>query len=231
MKKESLTPTESRILSIASSKVGKIIKLFGEGTPYLNTVYTGIVGGIEKKNLIIFMQDWSEKYLDEKIDEKNKQQAELVAHAVLKSIRCAHDKQVKEIINILANAFDGKIETYADADDLINIITELSTNEAVVLKNIYDIVYSKKENQERRKKSGELTIIVNDAYADVAEITAEVKCLKNRMSFYVGRLVGKGLIVEKGNQTIDDIGSEITKYTVTQVGDMLIKFSSSVVDN
>jgi len=231
MTKESLTPTELIISSIDSSKVGKIIKLFWEGTPYLNTMYTGIVGRIEKKNLIIFMQEWCEKCLDEKIDENNKQQTELIAHAVLKSIRCSHDEQIHRIINVLINRFNGYIESYDDAEDIINIISEMSVNEAVVLKTIYDIILEKQNAQEKCKKTVGISVVATDVYADISRISAKTGRLGSKIDFYMGRLLGKGLIREKRDETWGGVGSDAKWYVSTEVGKMLIDFAYKHVDN
>lgn len=211
LKKENLSTIEKRILKFNDSKLSKIMKVGVEilGVPCLNMVYSEIVGGIERKKLLTFQQIWDENDLDFELDENNKSQVELVEHAILKSVRCSKEGQIRKIIAILKSSFKGNIISVNDAEDLINVISELSENEAVCLAKIYKVFENIKGNKEI-KKYGE---------KDIIDIPQDKKV------YLFNRLAGKGLIYEKTGAIYDYAGGD---FFPTKLGETLFKSIQSL---
>jgi len=222
-----LSKSEEIISNLSKSKIGKVFNLIMEGTPYVNIVYSGIVGGIEKKKLLLFLDAWMNKKIDDRFDENDHQQIELMNHGILKSLRCNKDGQIQQIVNILNWKYQDEIESFNDAEDLINIVSELSGNEARVLERIYAIFKGKiavEEEKKARKPRGQITVTKRGTiYVSQAEIESEISAFKERLDFFLGRLEGKGLIKEKSLDTFDDLDNEAKKYIVTFTGNMLFQ--------
>lgn len=233
-----LSTVEKILGDISESKIGKVFKLFLEGTPYVNTVCNGIIGNIEKKKLIVYFQEWTNKKLDDKLQESNERQIEVVTHSILKSIRCSRDGQVRQIIAILKGTFDGNINSFDEAEDLINIVSELSQNEAIVLKKIYELVPKGKLvdymepaensiNTSQMDKNGQINcdmpcfVTLQPQTISIKQILKVLSEFSSSLAFYLGRLVGKGLLRKASIETFDDIGDK--KYQYTYMGKKLFE--------
>jgi len=223
---------EEKILALHNSKFGKMVRILWEGVPVVSTMYNSIIGGIEKRNLLVLIENLIDKKIVEYINNNeldDEKWSELLQHAILKTLRCSKVGQIKQIANILSGKCSSKIETFNDAEDLINIVSELSENEANVLGQIYDIFKKKtkaKEEIKSRRHPGEITVTVFDMYVTWAEIESELPAFKERLDFFIGRLEGKGLIKEKLSVTHADIGNADDgnkKYIVTFTGNMLFR--------
>ena len=210
-------------------KAGKLFKLLSPSLPiigpYMNTIYTSIVGNIEKKNLCNFIMGWVNRELDEKFDEQNTKQVQLVTHAVLKSIRCSHNAKIERILDILCGAFTKQV-TY-DCEDLINIMAELSENEAIILRDIYIKApkFDTKDNPD-----------VNIALEYGMDISRKVKLYmhdiiklvpqyNDTLYFYLNRLVGYGLLMQ-GQEMLH--GGDGRFYSHTEMGCRLFSTLNTV---
>ena len=200
-----LTLMEQNILKF-DKKVGKLLRILSIPLPCVNMIYEDIVGNIEKKQIIKFMEGWVLRKLDEKFEENNKESKELLTHAVLKTIQCSHEAQIERIIDIIAS---DSIQDNLLKEDLISIVAELSENEAIVFNMVYDV---HKDN-------------INDYLAEKGvyakkEITFnEIEELYNISSqllpLYLNRLVAKGLLLE---DTRGRFSSNDKFYNYTQLG-------------
>lgn len=207
-----LTGTEKTILEFKKSKLGKIFEITAEEIPIINSVYNGIVGSIERKNLLITVNEMIDRKIDGKINFNNKEEIEFLSHVILKSIRCSKENQVKRIVDILQGKYDGTIKSFDDAEDLINIISELSENEAKVLKDIGDI----------HKKRGENSLVY---IKDINSYEGNENI--DKIFFLCERLSGKGLL--QINTVAGFIDSKQTQkenminksYLITEVGLLL----------
>ena len=76
-------------------KLGSVAFSTAIGAPVagsaFNILYSGIVDGIEKENFQRFVIGYIDKEIDEKFDEHDKKQVEIVKHAVLSSLKCSHE--------------------------------------------------------------------------------------------------------------------------------------------
>ena len=168
-------------------KCGKLLKLGAVtfstaiGVPLagsvFNTLYSDIIGGIEKKNFQRFMIGYVGKEIDKKLDEHDEKQVEIVKHSILSSLRCSHEAKIERILEILSSSLDKSLPI-AEAEDLMNLVVELSENEAIVFREVYD------------------NFSDNHTKFSVKNIIEYLPNYNDNIDFYLNRLVGKGLLQE-----------------------------------
>lgn len=153
---------------------------------------------VELKNRQMNMEDFLNKV------EQSQEWEELVQHAVVKAIRCSKQQQIRLIVDILQGKYEADNEnsmSFGDAEDLINIVSELSTNEAQCLREIYQYCNNNQNDDFTYK----------DMHSDI-----------DKTMFWVGRLNGKGLIrknEEKGQPI------RANRFILTEAGKSLCKVS------
>lgn len=200
-----LTSLEQSMLNF-EKKAGKLLRILAIPFPHVNLIYDGIVRNIEKKQLIKFMECWVSRKLDEKIEENNKENEELLTHAILRAIKCSHEAQIERITDIIASDF---IKNNLLKEDLINIVAELSENEAIVFNKIYNV----------HKDNMNDYLAEQGVYARKELTFNEIGKLSNiptqLLPFYLNRLVAKGLLLE---DTQGRFASNDKFYNYTQLG-------------
>ena len=200
--------TSEKFLLTIDKKIGKLLRL-GAITvstalsvpavgAMFNVMYNGIIGGIEKKNFQIFIEDYVNKNIEEKFDENNQKHVELIKHAVLSSLKCSHEAKIKRIVDILSNSLEKSNLSENEGEDLINIVAELSENEAIIFNEIY--------------KNYSTIDIKEDIRIYVSEVIKIVPKYNDNIEFYMYRLMGKGLLREvdmilRGGQKIYNLTS------------------------
>lgn len=216
--KGTLSAIEENILKFNNSKLSKIMKVGVEviGIPVVNMMLSELVGGIERRKLLEFQQIWNENNLDVELDENNKSQVELVEHAILKSIRCSKEGQIRKIIAILKGSFEGNIISVNDAEDLINIVSELSENEAKCLVEVYNVFGKMPEPTKVNEEKG-----IKDYGRGTIHGVSE-----NQRVFLLNRLAGKGLVREKTGASFGYAGGT---FLSTAMGETLFNSIDSII--
>lgn len=213
------TELENKILELHKSKFGKIYRIFAENIPVVNMIYNDIVAGIEKRNLLVFINALIDKKITDFINSNevdDNQWTILLHHATLKALRCSKEGQIKQIINILQGKCENKIESFNEAEDLINIISELSEDEAMIMAKIYGkIMFGVNgiPNDYELIKPGEAGVV--NAYRFFSEQTLlnSVPNYNKSLRFYIERLKGKGLLQEKSVETYGDLEEKSYRFT------------------
>ena len=172
-----------------------------------------------------FIMGWVNREMDEKLDENNKKQVQLVTHAVLKSLRCSHDAKVERILDILCGAITKQV-TY-DCEDLINIMAELSENEAIILREIYTKAptFDTKDNPDVNIALEYGMDISQKVKLRMYDIIKLVPQYNDTLYFYLNRLVGYGLLVQ-GTEMLH--GGDGRFYSHTEMGCRLFSTMSSI---
>ena len=163
-----------------------------------NTLYSDIVGGIEKKNFQQFMIGYVDKRIEEKFDEHDEKQVEIVKHAILSSLRCGHEAKIERILEILSGSLDKSLPI-AEAEDLMNLVVELSENEAIIFSKIYFNFGDKVEDIDRAKEVAGNDYVIpgsNHVNFSTKDIVKNLPNYNDTIDFYLNRLVGKGLLQE-----------------------------------
>ena len=204
----SLVNKSKRILPEINKKYGKILKLgslgisTATGFPVVgsifNTLYSDIVGGIEKKNFQQFMIGYVDKRIEEKFDEHDEKQVEIVKHAVLSSLKCSHEAKIERILEILSGSLD-KFLPIAEAEDLMNLVVELSENEAIIFRETYCNFGGEIEDIDRPKEIAGNDYVIpgsNHVNFSTKDIVKNLPDYNDTIDFYLNRLVGKGLLQE-----------------------------------
>ena len=155
---------------------------------HLDAIYTHFENGFKEKHLI------------EKINVNNERQVELLTHAWQSVLRCDKIVKAEKILDILSDTFDKRNISERTAEDLINLVIELSENEAIIFTEIYK-TYSTIDTKK-------------DIRIYVSEVTKIVPEYNDNIDFYMYRLMGKGLLREvdvilRGGQKI---------YNLTSIG-------------
>lgn len=214
---EGLTKAETIALKAETNSSVRIIRALIPMIPIVGGVASGIdklyefwIKDIETKNTEIYIKNIDEKKILEKIEslQEDDRWDELIKHGFIKSLRCNKEGKIRRIVDILNGKCEDKIKSFNDAEDLINIVSELSENEAVVLQKIYNVYAQKSESEDSIIESNE--IMDND--------------IGKWLDFLCGRLVGKGLIKEVAISwsTPDDVATSTNKkYELTNVGILL----------
>lgn len=134
----------------------------------------GILRKIEADNTVILLKEYIDSRIDEKINPDDSRMKELIYQAFLSASRCHTEKQIRRINDILCSKAKKEILSYDDAEDYINVISELSTDEAVFLVAIYQ--WFKSKHKLMRKD------------ASAMDVPHE------KVDYFLNRLEAKGLI-------------------------------------
>lgn len=207
MKNGLVNKFEEFLLEI-NKKCGKILKLGSVGIStatgfpvvgsIFNTLYSDIVGGIEKKNFRQFMIGYVDKRIEEKFNEHDKKQVEIVKHAVLSSLKCSHEAKIERILEILSGSLDKSLPI-AEAEDLMNLVVELSENEAIIFRETYCNFGGEIEDIDRPKEIAGNDYVIpgsNHVNFSTKDIVKNLPNYNDTIDFYLNRLVGKGLLQE-----------------------------------
>ncbi|WP_196603442.1 hypothetical protein [Pectinatus haikarae] len=199
---------EESILKLTNGKCGKLFKIGAIGlvaaipdiapaVALFSAIGESCIKNLEQQNLFYLAEAWADKNLDEKFDEGNNAQVELVTHAVFKAIRCSKKKQIYRIADILNGNFSNQLG-YDDAEDCINIISELSENEAIILFKIYNSFRSQDSPDYSKPLTKPFEMSINQfELLDESNLIRIVPEFSDNLNFFLGRLSGKGLLKEE----------------------------------
>jgi len=183
-------------------KLGSVAFSTAIGAPVagsaFNILYSGIVDGIEKENFQRFVIGYIDKEIDEKFDEHDKKQVEIVKHAILSSLRCGHEAKIERILEILSGSLDKSLPI-AEAEDLMNLVVELSENEAIIFRETYCNFGGEIEDIDRPKEIAGNDYVIpgsNHVNFSTKDIVKNLPDYNDTIDFYLNRLVGKGLLQE-----------------------------------
>lgn len=199
-------------------KLGSVAFSTAMGAPVagsaFNILYSGIVDGIEKENFQRFVIGYIDKKIDEKFDEHDKKQVEIVKHAVLSSLKCSHEAKIERILEILSGSLDKSL-SIDEAEDLMNLVVELSENEAIIFSKIYFNFGDKVEDIDRAKEVAGTDYVIpgsNHVNFSTKDIVKNLPNYNDTIDFYLNRLVGKGLLQEN-NRIIQSEPGKIYQFT------------------
>ena len=118
------------------------------GIDMLYAAGEGIINHIEVQNLKVFLQEYIDRKIDDCIVPEDQEEREFITQAITKSLRCSKEAQVKRIVDIVQATLESDELEFDEAEDFINIVSELSEREAVLLARVYNhftsnLVYSK----------------------------------------------------------------------------------------
>lgn len=137
----------------------------------------GIISQIEMQNMKVFLEEYIDRGIDDCLRIEEKSEQELITLAITKSLRCTKDSQIKRIIDIVQETLENDEIKIDEAEDFINVVSELSEREAILLARCYkyfaDGLHSK------------FTI-------DNKEIFGNLK--RDSWDYLLNRLEGKGLL-------------------------------------
>lgn len=150
----------------------------------------GIINQIEMQNMKTFLQEYINRKFDDYVDPKDQSERELLIHAIMKSLRCSKESQIKRIADIVQEALENDKFQINEAEDFINVVSELSENEAVLLTKCYNY------------------IMTNPSYPKFTIENKEIfeGLTLNSCDYLLNRLEGKGLLnSEPSAMSLEDI--------------------------
>ena len=150
----------------------------------------------KERNLKVLVEQCSQKSIAEKFDKDNQAHCEIVIHAVMKALDSSHKAKIVRISEMLSQALNNP-EELRRAEDFINIISELSENEAICFGEIYRefaVHPSDEEDPDKDLKNYGEDVIKNMERDDRV--------------YLLGRLAGKGLIRERTMSTWEYRGGD-----------------------
>lgn len=206
-----LTRTEENVLKINNNSLVQILRAAASQIPIvggIDSLYSDFVKEIEEKNFIIYIRALIDKNILERIDQlkETEEWNVLLEHGAIKSFRCSKNGQIHKIVDILKGKLDGEIESFNDAEDLINIISELSESEGKCLFEAYRNL----RNNNLLKNNGE----------DIKNIPVDQR------EFLLIRLVGKGLLkIDPASQPVSGC---VTDFSPTNMGKKLFSTLSQL---
>lgn len=159
-------------------------------------VFDSVRDQIKERNWKIFIKEYMDKSLNEKFDRDNQAHCEIVIHAVMKALDSSHEAKIVRISEMLSQALNNP-EELRRAEDFINIISELSENEAICFGEIYRefaVHPSDEEDSDKDLKNYGEDVIKNMERDDRV--------------YLLGRLAGKGLIRERTMSTWEYSGGD-----------------------
>lgn len=150
----------------------------------------GIISQIEMQNMEVFLQEYIDRKFDDYIEIEDKAKRELMIHAILKSLRCSKEAQIKRIVDVVQETLENEEIQIDEAEDFINVISELSEREAILLARCYKYFSD-------NPSSPKFTIKNEDIFGNIS---------KNNWDYLLSRLEGKGLLnSEPTAASMDDI--------------------------
>ena len=108
------------------------------GIDMLYAAGEGIINHIEVQNLKVFLQEYIDRKIDDCISLENQEEREFIIQSITKSLRCSKEAQVKRIVDIVQATLKNDEMKFDEAEDFINIVSELSEREAVLLASVYN---------------------------------------------------------------------------------------------
>lgn len=157
----------------------------GVGMAYIAA--DGIINHIENQNMVKALKEYVERRIDEKINVDNTEEIELIKIAILKSLRSSKDAQIKRIMDVVQATIEGKRISCNQAEDFINVISELSERGAILLVNSYKYFDS--------HMSPKFTVSNVEAFGDLS---------KDSYAYLLNRLEGKGLLQSESTTASGD---------------------------
>lgn len=107
--------------------------------------YNGITNYFGCKNLKRFMQEYYDRKIEDRLDKHDAKQMEILRLALLSALPCKKEDRIADIVAILLGVCQKQIEPL-EGEDLINVVAELSDNEAMLLREAYRVFEEKERN-------------------------------------------------------------------------------------
>ena len=200
---------KDKAFELIGGPIGDIAKLaLSYQAPLTIPVFDCVRDLIKDRNMRVFAKECAEQAVEEKFNQHNQKHCELVMCAVMKIMDCSHEAKIVRITEVLSRALSNS-EELLNAEDFINIISELSENEAICFGEIYrefTLHPSDEEEPERDLKN----------YGE--EIATNIE--RDDRVYLFGRLAGKGLIRERTMSTWDYQGGD---FYATRIGEKLYR--------
>ena len=117
---------------------------------------------------------------------------------MVKSLRCSHEAKIERILEILSGSLDKSLPI-TEAEDLMNLVIELSENEAIIFGEIYCSFSNRVEDIDRAKEVAGTNYVIpgsNHVNFSTKDIVEKLPNYNATIDFYLNRLVGKGLLQE-----------------------------------
>ena len=181
-----MAKASNKALALLGGHPGDLLKLVlscvaPAAVPFLDYIRDRV----RERNLKVLVEQCSLKSIAEKFDKDNQAHCEIVMHAVMKALDSSHEAKIVRISEMLSQAL-GNSEELRRAEAFIDIISELSENEAICFGEIYRefaVHPSDDEDQGKDLKNYGEDVIKNMERDDRV--------------YLLGRLAGKGLIRER----------------------------------
>ena len=202
-----LMKAKDKAFELIGGSIGDIAKLaLSYQAPLAIPVFDCVRDLIKDRNMRVFAKECAEQAVEEKFNQHNQKHCELVMYAVMKVMDCSHEAKIVRITEVLSRALSNS-EELLNAEDFINIISELSENEAICFGEIYREFTLHPSDEEGSKKE-----ILNYGEDVIKNID------RGDRIFLFGRLAGKGLIYEDTATRFDYMGG---RFCPTSVGEKL----------
>lgn len=176
---------------------GDLLKLIlSYSLPPVVPIFDYVRDRVREKNLRVLVEQCVSLSIEEKFDKDNQEHCEIVMHAVMKALDSSHEAKIVRISEMLSQAL-GNPEELRRAEDFIDIISELSENEAICFGEIYHgfaVHPSDDEDPGKDLKNYGEDVIKNMERDDRV--------------YLLGRLAGKGLIRERTMSTWEYSGGD-----------------------
>jgi len=181
-----MAKASNKALALLGGHPGDLLKLVlscaaPAAVPFLDYIRDRV----RERNLKVLVEQCSLKSIAEKFDKDNQAHCEIVMHAVMKALDSSHEAKIVRISEMLSQAL-GNSEELRRAEAFIDIISELSENEAICFGEIYRefaVHPSDDEDPGKDLKNYGEDVIKNMERDDRV--------------YLLGRLTGKGLIRER----------------------------------
>ncbi len=161
----------------------------------------GIINHIEMQNMKIFLQEYIDRKFDDYIELEKQSECELLVYAVMKSLRCSKESQIKRIVDIVQETLVNEDIQIDEAEDFINVLSELSEREAILLARCYKHFTENPSNPK-------FTIDNKDIFGNLNH---------SSWDYLLNRLEGKGLLNSEPTaasiEDIDELFSSDTNET------------------
>jgi hypothetical protein len=212
-----LKKVTDKSLDALAGHPGDLLKLvLSVGVPVAVPVFDYASSRIKEARMKVFIEQCTEKAIVDKLGQNEKNQFYLVMHAMMKAAECSHDAKIVRISEVLSYALDHPKEMVC-AEDFINIVCELSENEAACFGKIYRALETKDPDDDSNKK------IIADYGADIIRDVD----LDDRI-FLFSRLAGKGLIRQDTATKFSNFG---TNFYTTKIGEKLYQFIQATYES
>lgn len=212
-----LMKAKDKAFELVGGPIGDIAKLaLSYQAPLAIPVFDCVRDLIKDRNMRVFAKECAEQAVEEKFNQHKQKHCELVMYAVMKVMDCSHEAKIVRITEVLSRALSNS-EELLNAEDFINIISDLSENEAICFGEIYREFTLHPSDEEEPEK---------DLKNYGEEIATNIE--RDDRVYLFGRLAGKGLIRERTMSTWDYQGGD---FYATRIGEKLYRAIETTYDS